>query len=86
MTIPDTRPDIQLGATYDIHGNVLTYKDSDGYWHEYARSASGEVLAFENSNGKWYKWMHDEYGRYLIIQHENGCYNERESQIILKKD
>ena len=42
-----------LGSTYDVHGKVLTYKDSDGYWYEFTRDAHGQVLTHKNSDGDW---------------------------------
>ena len=44
----DTLP---LGYTYDAHGQVLTYKDSNGDWNVYTRDAHGQVLTYKTSNG-----------------------------------
>lgn len=46
------RPDIPLGFTYDVHGNVLTHKDSNGFWEVYTRDENGNVLTYKNSNGE----------------------------------
>ena len=46
----DTLP---LGCTYDAHGQVLTYKNSNGDWSEYTRDAHGKVLTYKNSDGNW---------------------------------
>ena len=46
----DTLP---LGSTYDSHGKVLTYKDSDGYWSECTRDAQSNMLTLKDSNGDW---------------------------------
>jgi hypothetical protein len=47
------RDDIPLGYTYDANGNVLTCKDSAGYWYEYTRDAMGNELTYTNETGKW---------------------------------
>ena len=44
---------LPLGYTRDAHGNVLTYKNSDGYWSKYTRDAQGNVLTYKNSDGDW---------------------------------
>ena len=46
----DTLP---LGYTRDANGRVLTYKDSNGGWHEYTHDANGRVLTYKDSNGNW---------------------------------
>ena len=57
----DTRPDIPLGHTHDAHGNELTYKRSDGYWHEYTRDEQGRELTYKNSDGAYGRWAYGQY-------------------------
>ena len=52
MTI-DPRPDIPLGYTHNTHGNLLTYKDSDGSWCEFTYDAAGRELACKDKTGLW---------------------------------
>ncbi len=62
------RPDIPLGYTYDAQGNVLTHKNSNGYWYENTRDARGRVLTFKNSDGYWSECTYDAQGRELTYK------------------
>ena len=39
--------------TYDENGNILTFKDSDGYCNERTYDENGKLLTFKNSKGKY---------------------------------
>ena len=65
-------PDMPFGYTYDPHGRVLTFKDSDGYWYEYTRDPHGRVLTYKNSGGHWYEYTRDPHGRVLTYKHRDG--------------
>ena len=39
-----------LGFTYDVNGNELTYKNSEGYSCEFTRDANGNELTFKEFN------------------------------------
>jgi hypothetical protein len=47
------RNDIPLGYTRDAHGNVLTYKNSNGYWRESTYDDNGRLMTYKNSDGYW---------------------------------
>jgi hypothetical protein len=38
-------------TTYDINGNTLTYKDSNGYSYESTYDSNGNELTYKNSYG-----------------------------------
>ena len=63
---------LPLDYTYDAHGRVLTYKNSDGCWDEYARDAQGKVLTFKDSNGNWGKYTYDAQGNELTLKDSTG--------------
>ena len=65
----DTLP---LGYTYDAQGNVLTYKNSTGYWYEYTRDAQGYVLTHKSSTGYWREYTRDAQGYVLTHKSSNG--------------
>ena len=67
----DTLP---LGGTYDSHGKVLTYKDSDGYWSEFTRDAHGNVLTLKNSDGYWSECTRDAHGNVLTYKSSYGTH------------
>ena len=69
----DTLP---LGYTYDAHGRVLTYKDSNGGWHEYTRDANGRVLTYKDSNGYWSECTRDARGQVLTYKTSAGYWSE----------
>ena len=52
------RKDIPLGYTFDEFRNILTYKNSDGYWKEYTRDSNGRVLTYKNSEGYWEEYTY----------------------------
>ena len=70
----DTRPGIPTGDTRDAQGRVLTYKNSDGYWHEYTRDAQGRELAYKNSDGYWYEFTRDAQGTELTYKNSAGMW------------
>ena len=43
------RTDIPLGYTRDAQGNILTYRNSDGYWCECTCDGQGRELTYRNS-------------------------------------
>ena len=65
---------IPLGHTYGANGNVLTYRDSDGYWYKYTRDAAGRVLTCRDSYGYWYRCTRDAAGRVLMYR-DNYTYD-----------
>ena len=67
----DTLP---LGCTYDAHGQVLTYKNSNGGWSEYTRDAQGRVLTYKDSNGDWSEYTRDAHGNVLTLKDSNGTW------------
>lgn len=71
-TETDTRPDTPLGHTYDAHGNVMTYKDSLGYWYEFTRDSEGRELTFEDAEGRWHKYTRDRHGWELTYDSSAG--------------
>lgn len=68
----DTGLDIPLGYTCDEYDNVLTYKNSEGYWFKCTRDAHGNVLTFKSSDGYWFKYTRDKQGRVLTIKKGNS--------------
>ena len=68
----DTRPDIPLGFTYDARGNLLTYKDSEGYWvlYTYGDKSYCYLLTYEDSDGYWFKYTRDRIGK--IVDKKEG--------------
>ena len=64
--------DIPLGYTRDANGNVLTLKNSDGYWFKCTRDAHGNVLTFKSSDGYWFKYTRDKQGRVLTLKKGNS--------------
>ena len=63
---------LPLGSTYNAHGKVLTYKNSDGEWHECTYNANGKVLTRKDSNGYWHVYTYDAHGRELTFRDSNG--------------
>ena len=70
----DTRPDIPLGYTRDTHGNVLTFKNSYGYWWEYTYDTHGNELTYKSSGGYWWECTCDKQGRELTYKNSNGLW------------
>ena len=68
----DTLP---LGSTYDVHGKILTCKNSYGYWSEYTRDANGGVLAFKDSTGYWSEYTRDANGKVLTYKNSDGYWS-----------
>ena len=64
------RDDIPLGFTHDANGQVLTYKNSDGYWYEYTRDSKGLALTRKDSHGFWSEHTYDAKGRVLTYKKE----------------
>jgi YD repeat-containing protein len=69
--MPD-RNDIPLGYVYDPLGNVLTYKESGGYWSEYTRDSNGNELSYKDSNGYWCEYTRDDAGSVLTYKDSEG--------------
>ena len=65
---------IPLGYTRDANGNMLTYKNSNGYWEEYTRDANGEVLTYKDSTGDWAEYTRDANGRMLTYKDSEGVF------------
>ena len=63
---------LPLGSTYDAQSNVLTYKNSNGYWSEYTRDAHGQVLTYKNSYGYWSEYTRDANGKVLTYKNSDG--------------
>lgn len=57
---------------YDENGNVLTYKDSNGYSYEYAYDKNGKALTYKNSNGYSEEYTYDENGKVLTYKDSKG--------------
>ena len=68
----DTLP---LGSTYDANGEVLTYKNSDGYWSESTRDANGNELTYKDSDGYWSEFTYDAQGRVLSYKDSDGYWS-----------
>ena len=62
MTNPN---EIPLGHTYDTRGNVLSYKDSYGYWWKRTYDKYGNKLSYRNSDGYWWRYTRDVLGNVL---------------------
>jgi len=58
--------------TYDSHGNILTYKNSDGYSYEYTRDSHGRELTCKNSYGYSHEITRDSEGKILTYKDSNG--------------
>ena len=71
------RDDIPLGYTHDAKGRELTFKNSDGHWHERTRDAEGRELTFKNSDGYWVEYTYDANGRVLTCKDSHGHWHER---------
>ena len=65
---------LPLGSTYDAHGKVLTYKDSNGDWSEYTRDAQSNVLTHKNSDGYWSEYTRDAHGQVLTYKNSDGSW------------
>jgi len=70
------RDDIPLGITYDANENELSYKDSDGYWHECTYDAHGNESSYKNSSGYWREFTYDAHGNELSSKHSSGEWRE----------
>ena len=68
---------LPLGYTYDARGEVLAYKNSDGYWYECTRDAHGNELTLRDSDGYWYERTRDAQSRELAFRDSNGKWRER---------
>ena len=64
------------GAVRDAHGNMLTWKNSDGDWCVYTRDADGNMLTWKNSDGDWEEYVHDAKGNVLTRKDSNGDWEE----------
>lgn len=62
--------------TYDLFGNVLIHKTSDGYSYEQTYDSNGELLTFKNSEGYFKKCTRDQFGRLLSYKDSNGNSSE----------
>jgi len=69
MTIRD---DIPLGTICDASGNILTHKNSDGFWFEYTYDASGNILTHKDSDGYWAEYTYDASGNILTYTDSDG--------------
>jgi len=76
------RPDGRLNEyTYDSFGNILTYKESDGYSFECTRDSKGNELTYKDSNRHTAKWTRDSDGNKLKYENSSGytCEYTRDS-------
>ncbi len=62
------RNDIPFGFTYNERGNLITRKNSDGFWREYTRDHKGNILTYKDSDGNWYEYTRDEKGNLLSVK------------------
>jgi YD repeat-containing protein len=62
------RNDIPLGTTYNDQGQMLTYKDSDGYWYEYTYNDQGQMLTCKKSDGYWREYTRNDRGQMLTFK------------------
>jgi len=62
--------------TYDCNSNMLTFKDSYGYWSEYTYDSDGRQLTMKNSDGYWSERTYDSDGRTLTFKDSNGTWSE----------
>ena len=69
-------PTIPLGATYDKRGKLLTFRDSNGCWHEYTRDKQGKELKFRSSDGFWNEYTYDSHGNELTYKNSDGHWFE----------
>jgi len=64
------RNDIPWGYTFDDKGNILTYKDPNGFWVEYTSyDALGNVLSRHDSDGIKCVYTYDAMGILLTSKH-----------------
>jgi YD repeat-containing protein len=62
---------IPLGYTYDENGNLLTFRNSTGYWWERTYDAAGRVLTYRDSTGDWSEYTYDENGWIISYRKEH---------------
>ena len=61
-----------LEYTYDEFGNVLTYKDSDGFYYKKTYDSNGNTLTYKDSKGYSYEKTYDIKGRELTYKDSEG--------------
>ena len=61
-----------LGYTYDSNGNILTFKNSNGFWSEWTYDSRGNELTYKDSNGYWEEWTYDSNGNKLTHKNSEG--------------
>jgi hypothetical protein len=57
--------------TYDNNSNILTYKNSEGYWFEFTRDSEGKELTFEDSLGTHRGFEQEKFTKEEILKKFN---------------
>ena len=70
------KKNIGLGYTYDANGNVLAFKNSEGFWYKITRDANGNMLTYKDSNGFWSEITRDAKGNELTFKNSEGYWHE----------
>ena len=68
------RDNIPFGYTYDSNNNLLTYKDSYGYWSEYTYNINNNVLTYKNSTGNWCEYTYNINNNVLTYKDSYGYF------------
>jgi hypothetical protein len=56
----------------DSEGNLIYYKDSDGYWAKRKWDSKGNLIYCEDSNGYWSKSEWDSKGVRIYFEDSDG--------------
>jgi hypothetical protein len=57
---------------FDKKGNMIYYKNSNGYWVKRERDEQGNLIYGENINGYWEKREYDEQGNMIYWENSDG--------------
>lgn len=58
--------------TFNEHGDVLTYKNSDGSWSKSTYNEQRQFLKYEDNTGESYEYIYNEEGRVITYNHKIG--------------
>jgi YD repeat-containing protein len=67
---------VWVERTFNNKGNLLTYKDSDGFWGELTYDKNGNQLTYKNSSGFWSEYTYDNNGKELTHKDSQGFWYE----------
>lgn len=66
---------IPLGYIYNSRGQILSRRDTDGFWYEWTRDKYGNMLTYKDSIGCWSEYTYDTYSN--EITYENSDFDYR---------